>query len=102
MKPPSKRTSHCNKKPFSTLLAAQIGLKRTVSQQKKRGDPIVTGMFAYKCLYCPNFHIGRSKMKGIDWKAVEAHDAKIKARAAEAVKPPIPSSSARDERSTGA
>lgn len=79
MKPPSKRSSHCNKKPFRTLLAAQIGLKGTLSQQRKKGDPIVTGLSVYKCSYCDNFHIGRSQKKGIDWKAVEAHDAKIKA-----------------------
>ena len=80
MKPASKRTSHCNKTPFDTLLAAQIELKRLMARKRKKDDPIVMKMSIYQCRYCPKFHIGRDRVKGIDWKAVEAHDAKIRAR----------------------
>lgn len=74
----SKRKAHCGKVPHPTLLAAQISLKRTLSKATKRGDPIVTGLSAYKCQYCAAFHVGRSILKGIDWAAITAHDAKIK------------------------
>jgi hypothetical protein len=76
--PNSKRKAHCNKKPFKTILAAQIGLKRTMALSKKRGSPIVTGLSVYQCPYCPNFHIGRSRAKGIDWNLVEARDEELK------------------------
>jgi hypothetical protein len=76
----SKRKSHCGKKPFYTVLAAQIALKKTLSDSKKRGEPIVTGLSVYKCQYCPNFHVGRSQMKGINWAMVEAHDKALKER----------------------
>lgn len=82
MRPASKRTSHCNKTGFTTLLGAQIALKKLVSRKRKGDDPIATQMSVYKCLYCPNFYIGRDRVKGIDWSAVEAHDKKIKARTA--------------------
>lgn len=73
----SKRKAHCNKVQHSTLLNAQMSLKRTLSKAAKRGDPIVTGLSAYKCPYCDGWHVGRSQMKGIDWAAVAAHDAKV-------------------------
>lgn len=78
----SKRKAHCGKKPFKTLLAAQIGLKGTLRECKKRGDPIVTGLSVYQCPYCSAFHIGRSREKGINWSAIAAHDAKLKRLAA--------------------
>lgn len=74
----SKRKAHCNKKPHATMLAAQIALKNTLRDCKKRGDPIVTGLNAYKCPYCPKYHVGRSQAKGINWALVEAVDAKLK------------------------
>lgn len=76
----SKRKSHCNKKPFTSLLAAQIGLKRTLALSKKRGDPIVTGLSAYKCQYCPAWHVGRSMKKGIDWALVDAAEKALQNR----------------------
>ena len=66
----SRRKAHCNKKPFPTLLAAQIGLKKTIALSIRRGDPIVTGLSAYKCPFCPAWHVGRSMKKGIDWDLV--------------------------------
>jgi hypothetical protein len=75
--PNSKRKAHCNKVKHATIVAAQIAIKRTVAQARK-GDPIVTGLSAYKCPYCEGFHVGRSRAKGIDWKAVEAHDQRLK------------------------
>lgn len=77
----SKRKAHCNKVKHRTLQGAQIALKRTVTDGKKRGDPIVTGLSAYKCPYCDGWHVGRSQKKGIDWAAVAAHDQALKARA---------------------
>lgn len=79
--PNSKRKAHCNKRPFKTLLKAQISMQRTIKNCKKRGDPIVTGLNVYKCPYCPSFHIGRSAKKGINWTLVAAVDAKLKATA---------------------
>lgn len=78
----SKRSGHCNKRPYKTLLAAQIALKQTV-QRSKKGELIITAMSVYKCQYCPNFHIGRDRVKGIDWKMVAANEAKVKKRIAE-------------------
>lgn len=83
MKPASKRTSHCNKRPFATLLEAQIAVKRTHALASKRGEPIVTSLSPYKCQYCAAWHIGRSKLKGIDWGAVERADQQIKERCAQ-------------------
>lgn len=80
----SKRRAHCNKVRHPTLLEAQISLKRTLSKASKRGDPIVTGLSAYKCPYCPGWHVGRSRSKGINWEAVASHDAKIRERTARA------------------
>lgn len=74
----SKRKAHCNKKPFSSLLAAQIGARKTMISTKKKADSIVTGLGAYKCPYCPAYHIGRSQKKGIDWALVAARDAQLK------------------------
>ena len=74
----SKRKAHCNKKPFTSLLAAQVGARKTQGQTKKSGDPIVTGLAAYKCPYCPAYHIGRSQKKGINWALVAARDAQLK------------------------
>ena len=65
----SKRKSHCNKKPFKSLLAAQIAARKTTKSSIKK-DPIVTGLGAYKCHYCNHFHVGRSSIKGIDWALV--------------------------------
>ena len=80
----SKRKAHCNKKPFHTLLAAQIGLKKTIAKSMRRGDPIVTGLSAYKCPYCPDWHVGRSRKKGIDWKLVDAAERALRERIAHA------------------
>ena len=74
----SKRKAHCNKIPFFSLLSAQIGARKTLENTKKRGDPIATGLAAYKCPYCPAFHIGRSQVKGINWALVNARDAQLK------------------------
>lgn len=72
----TKRNACSGKVRHPTLLAAQIALKRTVSRARK-GDPIVTGMSAYRCSFCDGFHIGRSQRKGIDWGAVEARDKEV-------------------------
>ncbi len=80
--PNSKRKAHCNKKPFSSLLAAQIGLRKTLSLATKRGDPIVTGLTVYRCPYCPAWHVGRSMKKGIDWQAVASAESKLRQRIA--------------------
>lgn len=77
----SKRSSHCNKRPFTDLLAAQIAVRKTLSKARKRGEPIVTGLSPYKCEHCPDWHIGRSQRKGIDWDAVRQHDEKVHAEA---------------------
>lgn len=74
----SKRKAHCNKKPFTSLLAAQIGARKTMVLTKKKGEPIVTGLGAYKCPYCPAFHVGRSQKKGINWALIAEHDAQLK------------------------
>lgn len=66
----SKRKAHCNKKPFPSLLAAQIGLRKTLAAATRRGNPIITGLSVYKCPYCPAWHIGSSRLKGIDWNAL--------------------------------
>lgn len=68
----SKRKSCAGKVRHSSLLAAQIALKRTLTDSRK-GDPIVTGLSPYKCRYCGGWHVGRSQKKGIDWAAVERH-----------------------------
>lgn len=73
----SKRKAHCGKKPFSTLLSAQMAARRTTTGAKKRGDPIITGLAAYKCPYCDCFHVGRSQVKGINWAIVEAKDKEL-------------------------
>ncbi len=65
----SKRKAHCNKKPFPSLLAAQIGLRKTLAAAARRGNPIITGLSVYKCPYCPAWHVGSSRLKGIDWNA---------------------------------
>lgn len=78
----SKRKAHCGKVKHRTLLAAQIALKRTLAQSRK-GDPIITGLSAYKCLYCDGFHVGRSQNKGIDWSAVEVQEKALRERCAE-------------------
>lgn len=77
----SKRKAHCGKVKHRTLLAAQIALKRTLANARK-GDPIITGLSAYKCPYCDGFHVGRSRMKGIDWSAVEAQEKALRERCA--------------------
>lgn len=77
----SKRKAHCGKVAHPTLLAAQIALKRTLANSRKR-DPIITGLSAYKCQYCSGYHIGRSQKKGIDWAAVEARDKALRTLAA--------------------
>lgn len=82
--PNSKRKAHCSKKPFHTLLAAQIAARHTTKDSKKRGDPIVTGLAAYKCPYCDAFHIGRSQVKGINWALVEERDKELRATRAAA------------------
>jgi hypothetical protein len=74
----SKRKAHCGKVKHATLKAAQIALKRTLAYSRKN-DPIVTGLSAYKCPYCDGFHVGRSQKKGIDWAAIERHDAALRA-----------------------
>lgn len=73
----SKRKAHCGKVKHASLRAAQIALKRTLASSRK-GDPIVTGLSAYKCPYCDGFHVGRSKKKGIDWNLVARIDANRK------------------------
>lgn len=75
----SKRKAHCGKVKHPSLLAAQIALKRTLAQARK-GDPIITGLSAYKCSYCDGWHVGRSRKKGIDWAALEAHERALRAR----------------------
>jgi allantoicase len=77
----SKRRAHCNKVKHATLLAAQIALKRTLTHSRQ-GDPIITGLSAYQCPYCDGWHVGRSRKKGIDWAAFEAHEKALKARLA--------------------
>lgn len=82
----SKRKAHCGKKTHKTLIAAQIALRRTLQDCKKRGDPIITSLSAYKCPYCTGWHVGRSQKKGIDWEAVAARDAEVHARPASAIR----------------
>jgi hypothetical protein len=79
----SKRKAHCGKVKHRTLLAAQIALKRTLAVSRK-GDPIVTGLSAYKCPFCDGFHVGRSAKKGIDWTMVAAQDKALRERCAAA------------------
>lgn len=74
----SKRTSHCNKVGFTTLLAAQITAKRMKAKKRGKGEPIATHLSVYKCEHCPKFHIGRDRVKGIDWNEVERHEKKIR------------------------
>ncbi|GEM_PF-4334970 len=66
----SKRKAHCGKVKHQTLLLAQISLTRTLARAKKRHDPIVTGLSAYRCPYCDGWHVGRSLKKGINWDLV--------------------------------
>lgn len=73
----SKRKSHCNKKVHKTLLSAQIALEVWTRRKKKAGEPPVTNMHAYACEYCPHFHIGRSRVLGINWKVVDAENRRI-------------------------
>ena len=75
----SKRKAHCNKKPFPSLLVAQIHIKGTLKSSKKQGNLIVTGLNAYKCPYCKAYHIGRSAVKGINWNLIAEHDKKLAA-----------------------
>lgn len=76
----SKRKAHCNKIPHPTLLGAQIALKKMIAYNNKKENPIIHQLSAYRCPFCPNWHVGRSMKKGIDWDAVAKHDAKIKER----------------------
>lgn len=73
----SKRKQHCNKIRHATQEAAQIAAAMTVKRKAKSSDPIVTLMSAYKCQYCPGWHVGK-KSRGINWDFIAKHDEKLR------------------------
>lgn len=78
--PNSKREQHCNKKPFPDMEAAAIALSKWTRDRKRKDDPLITHMHAYKCQYCPKWHIGRASLRGINWNAVDQHEKKMRER----------------------